>query len=242
MRRGQVALAGLAVLAGAVWASAGPAARTSSSTAQAAAGQVPLAQLSSEMRERVRPVLDKPTLFARGPADTFFCKPEHYYYFLEHPDRAVAAWRKLGAQCVSISDRGDGRFAWNDGQGSEVLWQTIHHDSGRRSWYAEGKVRPGPLLPAVPVRAVLVLRHKEGRAAQGETVIQHQADLFVLTDSKTAGLVTKLLGASTTRVAEQGLTQLQLFFSALSWYLDRHPAQADLLLGKAGGRTTPSDS
>jgi hypothetical protein len=232
MRNQTVGLATLVLFAEALWASAGPTARMSMATAQVAAGQVPLEHLSPRLRDRVRPVLEKPTLFARGPADTFYCQPRHYFYFLEHPDRAVTAWRRLGAQCVTISERGDGLFGWRDEHGSEVVWQTIHSDAGRRVWFAEGKVRPAPLLPLVPVRAVLALRHSEGRAAKGEPVIQHQADLFVLTDSKTAAVVTKMLGNSTTRVAEQGLTQLQLFFSALSWYLDRNPAQADALLGK----------
>jgi len=39
-----------------------------------------------------------------------------------------------------------------------------------------------------------------------------------------------MMGASANRIAEQGLQQLQYFFSALSWYLDRHPEQAGALL------------
>jgi hypothetical protein len=40
------------------------------------------------------------------------------------------------------------------------------------------------------------------------------------------------MGTSTTKAAEQGLTQLQLFFSALSWYLDQHPERAQRIMAE----------
>ena len=92
------------------------------------------------------------------------------------------------------------------------------------------KVRPAPVLPLVPVKAVVVLRHNEAKNADGAAVIQHRSELFVLTDSKTAAAFTKLMGQSAPKLAEQGLGQLQIFFSGLTWYLDRHPDQIDQLL------------
>src|SRR5687767_573088 len=53
--------------------------------------------LAGHQRDQVKDVVDKATLFARGPGEAFHCKPEHYYWFLDHPDRAVQAWRRLGA-------------------------------------------------------------------------------------------------------------------------------------------------
>jgi hypothetical protein len=72
---------------------------------------IPWQELTEQGREQVLAVIDKPTLAARGPADTFPCNPEQYLWFLDHPDRAVTAWQRLGAKCVTITPRGDGRFA-----------------------------------------------------------------------------------------------------------------------------------
>jgi hypothetical protein len=44
--------------------------------------------------------------------------------------------------------------------------------------------------------------------------------------------VARLLGPSAPRLAEQYLGQLQLFFSALVWYLDQHPERAAGLLAE----------
>src|SRR5262245_26479190 len=89
------------------------------------AQQVPLDLLPPSVREGMKVTLERPTLFTNGPAESFACKPEVYYWFLEHPDRAVAVWRKLGAKCINISDRGAGRFGWTDEHGSEVVWDTV---------------------------------------------------------------------------------------------------------------------
>jgi len=194
------------------------------------AKDLPLDQLAAKHRDMVKHVLVKPAFSARGPSETFFCKPEHYRWLLDHPDRAVKAWRRLGAKCVAITCQGDQLFGWADDQGSEVAWEAVHRGAELRIWYAEGKVRPGPLMPLVPVKALVVIRHKELKDENGAAMVQHQADLFVQTDSKTATMVARMLGPTSHRVAEQGLGQLQLFFSGLSWYLDRHPEHEDVLL------------
>lgn len=191
---------------------------------------IPLDDLDDADRALARSILERPTLAARGPTETFPCRPEHYYWFLEHPDRAVAAWRRLGAKCVTITDHGDGRFGWADENGGDLAWRTMHRGTGIHIWFAEGKVRAVPALPLVPVKALLVMRYGEAKNAEGKTVIEHHADLFLLTDSKTAAAFTKMLGQSAPRLAEQGLGQLQLFFSGLSWYLQRHPERAEVLL------------
>ncbi len=198
--------------------------------------RVPLDLLPREVRGRVRAVVEHPTLSSRGPSESFACRPETYAWLLDHHDRASRAWHRLGAECVPISDRGGGRFGWSDGQGSEVHWDLVYRDAASRVWYAEGRVRPGTLFPAVPVKAVVVLRFEEGRDRNGRPVVRHQADLALHTDSKAAALAARLMGASAPRLAEQYLGQMQMFFSALGWYLDQHPEEAPNLLAAAAFR------
>lgn len=238
----------LGLLAGMVWVSAAAQARAQQAPTRAeaalerarVAAEVPLELLPPRVRDATRLALEKPTLFAHGPAETFACEPGVYYWFLEHPDRAVLAWRRLGAKCISITDRGGGRFGWSDENGSDVVWETVHHDRNVRIWFAEGKARPGPLLPLVPVRAVVVLHHSEGRDRNGGPVLHHQTDMFLRTDSTAASLVSKLMGPSAPRMAEQCLGQMQMFFAGLAWYLHRHPERAELLLAGVPATEAPA--
>lgn len=183
-----------------------------------------------DYRDRVRAVLERPTLHARGPLETFRCQVAMYHWLLDHPDRAVRGWLKMGAKCARIGDRGNGRFGWKDEQGSDVYWDTVVRGSRQHVWYAEGGVRVGPLLPLIPVRAVVILYIQEGHDATGRAAIRHDGELVVRTDSRAAALVARLMGASAPRTAEQYMGQIQTFFAALAWHLDEHPEKAHTLL------------
>ena len=190
---------------------------------------IPWEALDERTAALAKQMMENPTVLARGPVDTFTCAPEQYYWLLDNPDRAVAAWRRLGAKCVSIQKRADGRFVYSDDTGSEVIWETVHQARGMRIWFAEGKVKASAVLPLVPVKALVILRHTEGKAADGSVIVQHHSEVVIHTDSKAAAAVTKLMGQSAPKVAEQGLGQLQVFFSALSCYLERHPERVEAL-------------
>jgi hypothetical protein len=195
-----------------------------------AAGRVPLTELPDSVRHKMQPVLEKPTLFCHSLGETFSCQPKMYFWLLENPERVVPFWQRLGAPCLPITNMGNGRFSWSDGQGSEVRWETVYRSEQVRVWYAEGSVRPTALMPLVPVRAVVVLRHTMGQDAKGAPVVSHQADLFAYTDSRAAALVARLMGPQAPRLAEQGLSQLELFFSGPAWYLQQHPERAEVML------------
>jgi hypothetical protein len=89
-------------------------------------------------------------------------------------------------------------------------------------------VRPG-LLPAVGVQAVLYLRHGTRIDNLNRTVISQQAEIFLKIDNKAAVMLTRILGPSAPRLAEQFLGQIEIFFSGITWYLDQHPERADRL-------------
>jgi hypothetical protein len=191
--------------------------------------QVPLEELPPAVRDRVRKVLEHPTLSARGPAEGFRCSPLLYYWLLEHPDQAVFLWRGLGAQCTDIYNQGGGRFAWQDPQAGEVHWDMVLRGPHQRVWYAEGEVKPAPLLPTASVRAVLVLHYVEGRDGEGRPAMRHQMDLVLHTDSRALALAARLFGVAAPRAAEQYIAQIEMFFGALAWYLTEHPAKARAL-------------
>lgn len=203
------------------------------------AAPVPLEQLPPPIRERVRSVLEHPTLSSRGPLEAFHCRPALYYWLLDHPDVAMRLWRALGAKCTDIQARGDGSFLWKDAQNGEVHWQTVVRTARQRVWYAEGRVKAGVMLPSVSVRAVVVLNHQEGTDGKGKPAIRHQMDMILHTDSRAVSLATRLFGASAPRLAEEYVAQMEMFFGALAWYLCEHPDKAKPLFQELN--LTPSN-
>lgn len=222
-------------------ASVSPGLRSDAARGLHVPGELPLDELPPYLRAGVLRVFTKPTLAVRGPVEAFRASPVVYEWLLDHPDQAVLLWRSLGAQCADITRSASGRFEWHDGQGGAVWWQTIARTPQTRVWYAEGSARPGPLLPAVAARAVVILQVRQGQDAAGRTMIRHQAELIVQTDNRTALLAARLLGASSPRLAEQAAGQIEIFFSALAWYIERHPEFLNRASPRAHSPDTHSD-
>jgi len=77
---------------------------------------------------------------------------------------------------------------------------------------------------------VAVLRHSRRADEGGQIFVIHEVDVYFQTDSKAAALVARLLGPAAPRMAEQGATQLLMFFSSMAKFLDEHPEQVPKLL------------
>jgi hypothetical protein len=195
---------------------------------------VPLEALSPAVRENARRVLERPTLSAHGPLETFNCQPAAYHWLLDHPDQAVRLWRLVGARVMDLEDRGAGRFGWRDGQGNEAQWETVLRAPGLRVWYCEGKAKPGALLPAAHGRALVLLQYQEGRDAKGRPAVRHQVHLLLRADSRALAAVARMLGGPAPRLAEQYLGQLEMFFGALAWHLDQNAERAARLFRQIG--------
>lgn len=198
-----------------------------------APGRIVLADVvDPAFKDAVLAVARKPTLSTRYAAEEVACPPDLYAWLLEHPDRVSLAWQRLKIPCVVITDAGNGKFAWTD-DGSEVVWQTVGRFPEGVVWYATGKVKPSPVTPTVPVKAVVVVTFVQKPAANGATTIVPAAQAFVVTDSKAANTVMRMLGPTGPKLAEQGAEQLLFFFSGIAKYLQAHPGKADELLAPA---------
>ncbi|HVK08583.1 MAG TPA: hypothetical protein VM597_07375, partial [Gemmataceae bacterium] len=204
-------------------------ARTASLTLPVALDAMP-----AVTREALSKVMKDPTITAVSDPDEFVAHPDTYQWCLDNPDRTGSAWRKLGVGAIEIKRLKDGRFFWKDDNGSELVWQTVAKGPTGRVWYAEGRVRPAPLMPTVPVTAVAVLNHADRPRSVGDSVIKQQVEVFLHTDSKAAALVTKMLGDSAPKMAQQGSEQLLTFFSGIARFAHDKPDKAAAVLGAKG--------
>src|SRR6202162_3463538 len=115
-----------ALAAAIIWASAAGAPAQDAAMQTRSAGKIPVEKIPQAFRNQVRDVIGAPTLFGRGPAEAFAGQPDVYSWLLDHPDRGVMAWRRLGAQCSDVKSIGNGCFGWTDGKGSEIHWNTVY--------------------------------------------------------------------------------------------------------------------
>jgi hypothetical protein len=194
---------------------------------------VALEAMPAATRDALTKVMKAPTITALCPAQEFVAHSDMYQWLLENPDQTALAWRKLGVAAMDIKPTKDGRFIWRDEHGSEMVWQSVARGPKGRIWYAEGRVKPGALLPSIPVSGVAVLNHDENARDTGDVKIRHQVEVYLHTDSKAAALVTKMLGDQAPKMAEQGAEQIQMFFSGIARYTHDKPEKTrDLFVAK----------
>ena len=215
-----------------------PAAESGDLASMTAPTGLDLDGLPPDVRRRVRAVIDQPTLAAHGPMEIFTCQPKTYRWLMDHPDKTVKLWRRLGARCIEIDDRGAGVFGWKEGV-SDVHWEVVRDGPRQRVWLAEGQYKAALLIPAVPFQAVLVLDYAEGKDGSDNPAVRHQMRLILHTDSKAVALATKLMGASAPKMADQFMGQLQMFYAAMAWYLNQHPDKAEKMLADLGRPDPP---
>jgi hypothetical protein len=186
-----------------------------------------------DYREKVLAVVRKPTISTRGNYENTLCTPAVYEWLLDHPDRTALAWRRLKVPCVGITDLGNGRYSWSDGDDSELTWQTVGRFADGLVWYATGKVKASAVAPTVPIRAVVVMMHPKQPLDNGTAIISPVAQVYLQTDSRAAKVVMRMLGPAAPRLAEQGAEQLLFFFAGVARYLQQHPEKSSELLGPA---------
>ncbi len=201
--------------------------------------QIPLNSLPAELRAGIQAVIEHPTLSAKGPSESFNSDHAVYHWLLEHPEIGTKLWRLLGARVMDIVAQ-NGIYYWNDGQGSEMQWRIVYRDDSTHAWYADGKIKPGFLLPASPFRAFVVLKYDAGKDIKDRPAIRHQVHFLIRCDSRAMALAARILGASAPHLAEQYLGQLQMFYGALSWYLSQDNARANKLYHHVG--LTPAET
>jgi hypothetical protein len=189
--------------------------------------------VAPEYRDAVLRVVGKPTLSTRAASPDVVCTPAVYEWLYDHPDRVSLAWRRLKVPCVEITELGNGKFAWSDGEGSELVWQTVGRFPDGLVWYATGKVKPGAVTPTVPVRAVVIVTHPSKPQKDGLATFSPTVQAYLQTDSRVANTLMRTLGPSAAKLAEEGAEQLLVFFNAIARYVQRNPDQADALLAPA---------
>lgn len=222
-------------LAGILFAvAAAPAGAQTRPTSGVAPAAVPDA-VAPAFRDAVARVMKAPTVTARYAEEPFPADPAVYRWGLDHPDRVSLAWVRLQVPCVEITDLGNGRFRWTDETGSELTWQPVGRLADGLVWYATGKVKPAALVPMVPIRAVVVLRHPPGPPTPaGARTLHPEVAAYLQSDSRAATAFLRLLGPAAPKLAEEGAEQLLYFFSGIAQYLHKHPEQIPAVLAPKG--------
>lgn len=186
-----------------------------------------------EFRDAVLKCVRNPTIATKAKGEDVVCTVALYEWLFEHPDRVALAWQRLKVPSITITDLGNGKFAWGDEFGSEVVWQTVGTFPDGRVWYATGKVKASKLAPPIPVQGVIVVSHPRKVEKDGVAMFAPAAQAYMHSDSRAANLALRAIGPAAPKIAEDAAEQLLDFFGVVANYVQKNPRRAEELLGPA---------
>lgn len=186
-----------------------------------------------EFRDAVMKVVRNPTIATKAKGEDVVCTVAVYQWLFDHPDRVALAWQRLKVPSITITDLGNGKFAWGDEFGSEVVWQTVGTFPDGRVWYATGKVKASKVAPSIPVQGVIVVAHPRKVEKDGVAMFAPTAQAYMHSDSRAANLALRAIGPAAPKIAEDAAEQLLDFFGIIANYVQKHPKRAEELLGPA---------
>lgn len=186
-----------------------------------------------EFQNAVMKVVRQPTIATKAKGEEVVCTVAVYEWMFDHPDRVALAWQRLKVPSITINDLGGGKFAWIDENGSEIVWQTVGTFPDGRVWYATGKVKASKAAPSIPVQGVIVVHHPKKLEKDGVALFAPTAQAYLHSDSRAANVALRAIGPAAPKIAEDAAEQLLEFFGGIANYVQKHPKQAEALLGPA---------
>ena len=131
----------------------------------------PVQRLTPEARCLAGAVLQEPTTNGTvGPLHTPISRELHDY-LLDHPVLTAALVRRLNLGPYTAADLSPDRFAVDDGDGTRGAFRLLYKDEANRIYQVDG-VHTRAYLPAVKAAAVIFLRLKEMRGADGKKTVE----------------------------------------------------------------------
>ena len=141
---------------------------------------VPFQLLNKETAAKLKPVLDKPSLYRRLPKMAIECDQDYFRFLIRYPEVIVEIWKLMGVTKMDSSRVGPYRLASDDGAGTLSDLELVYGDGKKHIYYGNGTGHLLPALADLPVEVLSVdwrlpLSHIRNQVGEGK-VLQGNLD------------------------------------------------------------------
>ncbi|MFP6618664.1 MAG: hypothetical protein VB877_04900 [Pirellulaceae bacterium] len=153
---------------------------------------IPFDQLTAAKREKIRKVLDRPSVYRRLPIQLTATDPKLFTFLVRYPEVVINMWQLMGATKIKFQRTGPYTFQMDDGAGTSSRVELIYGTPQLHVFYAEG-FYDGSLLPRrVQGKCVMVLTTANSEQ-QGRPLLSSRLDVFLQADRLGVELLAKTL-------------------------------------------------
>ena len=193
-----------------------------------------LSRLDPAEAEQMRTVIKHSTLQKSVNGFRFRSQPEVFEFLLDHPDFAAAVARELRLARYQITPRSDGAYDAVDMHGIQGSFRPVYTASGERVYCGVGSYRPR-FLPTFSGRAVVRLEYQHQIDPEGLPIVENQAEVYVLLDSRIAAFFVRLFNPFLQEVLDQKVGQALTVAKRVSEQVATDPLVVYRLLRKNPG-------
>lgn len=177
---------------------------------------IPFDQLTDEAQQKLREVVERPSIYRRLPVTVIQSDPDLYVFLIRYPEVVVNMWQLMGVTKVTVQRTGDYTFRASDGAGTVSKVELVYGDRERHVFYGEGAY-DGPLLRRlVRGRCVLVLKSEYQQTMDQRTYITNQLDMFVQLDNVGAEILARTLHPLVGKASDHNFVESTQFLAQVS--------------------------
>jgi len=196
---------------------------------QAALREIPLQVLTPEAVNKLKPVLDSPSIFRRMPSQTIISDPEMFTFLVRYPEVLVEIWEIMGMTKVKIQRLGPYVFKGDDAAGTNCKAELVYGSDSLHIYYGVGDYEGTLTGRKLDGRSVVVIHSKPYVNQDGQSKVTAQMDVFLKLDNLGADLVAKTISPLIVRSADLNYSETLRFISQLSIAAERNPQGVDQL-------------
>ena len=63
---------------------------------------IPFQQLNQQTKDKIAPVVQKPSIYRRLPVKTIQVDPDYYRFLVRHPETVIGIWQLMGVTQMTI--------------------------------------------------------------------------------------------------------------------------------------------
>jgi hypothetical protein len=176
---------------------------------------IPFGELTEASQAKLRPILERPSLYRRMPTQAIECDPDLHVFLVRYPEVIVNIWQLLEVTRVQVQRTGPFAFEATDGSGTKCQVELIYGRPDLHVFYATGYYE-GPLFRTrIEGDCVIVLRSSYHQK-NGRSQVTNSLDVFLRMDKVGADLLLKTLHPLMGRTADFNFVETAKFLGQVS--------------------------
>lgn len=183
---------------------------------QQAIAAIPFDQLTPETRNRLSPILNKPSIYRRLPVTSINVDPDMFLFLVRQPEVLVNIWQLMGVTQMNVERTGPFEFISNDGAGAVSNVELVYGTSNLNIYYADGTYSGSMLRRKLNGRAVMILRTGYRTGKNGQPTATNSLDVFLKVENVTVNLIAKTLNPIIGPTADHNFTESLQFVQRLN--------------------------